>query len=190
MKSKLAIVIMAFILISIKSYNHHLKQVLAYKSLEIENYTVIEQITLYEPKNEPCSDSSAKTYMDYRTITSQSSKQYQLIQEFESVNGLMKDREGYIAVALGSWFGELGSRWVFELSNGTKLYTIKVDEKHNNHTINGCEHYLDQSVIEFIIDTETSVYPIGRNGYILNGNFNNEPTFNGTITKATKESTK
>lgn len=99
----------------------------------------------------------------------------------------MKDKEGYIAVALGSWFGELGSRWVFELSNGTKLYTIKVDEKDDKHTFSGCEHKIDRSVIEFIIDTETSVYPIGTNGYILNGNFNNEPTFQGTIINATKE---
>ena len=186
MKPKLAIVIMAFVLISVKAYNHHLEDVIAYKRLVIEDLYVSNQINLYEPTI-ACSDSSVKTYMDYRSITSKTSVQYQLIQEFESVNGLMKDREGYIAVALGSWFGELGSRWVFELSNGTKLYTIKVDEKDDKHTFSGCEHKIDRSVIEFIIDTETSVYPIGTNGYILNGNFNNEPTFQGTIINAKKE---
>ena len=126
--------------------------------------------------------------MDYRTITSKTSDQYKFIQaNMEVRNGLLFDQEGYIGVALGTWFGEIGTRWVFELSSGEVLYTVKVEHKDDKHTINGCEHKNDRSVIEFVVDTETNMFEIGSNGLILNGNFNNHELFNGTIEKVRKE---
>lgn len=174
--------------ISLKHYNTHLQADTELKRLEIENYSVVNKTSLKSNEIEPCSTSSVKSYMDYKTITSTTSDQYKFIQEHMEVrNGFLFDKEGYIGVALGSWFGDIGSRWVFELSSGELLYTVKVEHKDDKHTINGCEHINDRSVIEFVIDTETNMFEIGSNGLILNGNFNNHELFNGTIEKVRKE---
>ena len=174
--------------LSLKAYNIHLQADTELKRLEIENYSVSELSLLKSNEIEPCSTSSVKSYMDYRTITSKTSDQYKFIQaNMEVRNGLLFDQEGYIGVALGTWFGEIGTRWVFELSSGEVLYTVKVEHKDDKHTINGCEHKNDRSVIEFVVDTETNMFEIGSNGLILNGNFNNHELFNGTIEKVRKE---
>jgi len=188
-KVVLAFMVFATLNLSLKDYNNDLRKELALKQLEIENYKVVEQITLKSTGIEPCSTSSVKTYMDRSKITDETSDQHIFIEEnMEARNGLWFDREGYIGVALGSQFGEIGSRWVFELSSGELIYAVKIDEKDDKHTINGCEHKLDGSVIEFVIDTESSPYWIGENGLILNGNFNNLEYFEGTIESIRKES--
>lgn len=175
--------------LSLKSYNNHLRSEIIVKQLEVEDYIVQNEITLQSTVLKPCSTSSVKSYMDRKAITSETSLQHKFIEEnMEARNGLWFDREGYIGVALGSWFGEIGSRWVFELSSGELIYAVKIDEKDDKHTINGCEHKLDGSVIEFVIDAESSPYWIGENGLILNGNFNNLEYFEGTIESVRKES--
>ena len=193
MKSKTKVII-AFIVflilnLSLKAYNNHLRSEIIVKQLEVEDYIVSNEITLESTVLKPCSTSSVKSYMDRKAITSETSLQHKFIEEnMEVRNGLWFDREGYIGVALGSWFGEIGSRWVFELSSGELIYAVKIDEKDDKHTINGCEHKIDGSVIEFVVDTESSPYWIGSNGLILNGNFNNLEYFEGTIESIRKES--
>lgn len=172
--------------IALKSYNTHLQSVLTVKRLEVENYKVVEQNTLKSTVIKPCGTSSVKSYMDRSKITDKTSKQHRFIEEnMEAKNGLWFDREGYLGVALGSWFDEIGSRWIFELSSGELMYTVKIDEKDDKHTINGCEQKDDKSIIEIVVDEETNPYWIGENGYILNGNFNN--VFEGTIVSVKKE---
>lgn len=174
--------------IALKSYNNYLQSVLTIKQLESENYKVVEQNTLKSTVIKPCGISSVKSYMDRSKITDETSKQHRFITEnMEAKNGLWFDREGYLGVALGSWFGEIGSRWNFELSSGEILYTVKIDEKDDKHTINGCEQKDDNSIIEIVVDEETNPYWIGENGFILNGNFNNLKYFEGTITEIRKE---
>ena len=192
LKKKVKVILVWIVLIvlnlSLKAYNSHLQADTELKRLEIENYKVSELSLLKSNEIEPCSTSSVKSYMDYRMITSKTSDQYKFIQEnMEVRNGLLFDQEGYIGVALGTWFGEIGTRWVFELSSGEVLYTVKVEHKDDKHTINGCEHTNDRSVIEFVVDTETNMFEIGSNGLILEGNFNNHELFNGTIEKVRKE---
>ena len=182
----LACVLFIGLNIALKSYNNNLRVQLVDKQLEVEDYMVVTQTTLQSTVIEPCNDSSSKSYMLRSSITSKESEQYKFIEEnMESKNGLYYDKEGYVGVALGSWFGDIGSRWIFELSSGLKLYTVKIEHKDDKHTLNGCIHKEDKSVIEFVIDEETNPYWIGENGYILNGNFNNE--FKGTIVAARKE---
>lgn len=138
-----------------------------------------------------CGTSSTKTYMDYRAITNRESQQYKYIQNnMEVRNGLLYDTDGSIGVALGSWWGAIGSKWTVELSNGEVYDIVKIDEKANHHTIGGCHHIGDGSVIEFVIDTQT--IPIewwGGNGLVFNGNFNNSPQFNGEIVRIGKKYT-
>lgn len=173
---------------SLNAYNRHLEGVSKALELKVEDYIVSHKIIEIESLTvEPCSTSSAKSYMDYRAITDTTSKQYELVQNMNIKNGMLLDEDGYIGVALGSQFGEVGSKWVFELSSGEYLYTIKVDEKDDKDTINGCQHKIDGSVIEFVVDTETTIFSIGSNGLILEGNFNNHPWFNGEIVSVRKE---
>jgi len=137
--------------------------------------------------SEPCSNSSVKTYMDYRTITSPTSKQYQIIQERLTIsNGFLIYDGLRIGVALGSAFGEVGSKWDFILSSGLQLNVIKIEEKADEHTLNGCQHETDGSVIEFVIDTTYEGFDTYENGYLYGGNFNKLDMFSGTIEKARK----
>jgi hypothetical protein len=134
-----------------------------------------------------CSSSASKTYMDW-TKTSATSRQGKFMRRYMTVRkGLLYDKDGFIGVALGSYFGTIGDRFIFTLSTGIELKLIKVEEKSDHHTINGCEHKLDHSVIEFVVDVKTNEFPYISNKYIANGNYNNLPQFNGKIVAVRKE---
>ena len=133
-----------------------------------------------------CSNSSVKTYMDYKKITNKSSKQWQFIHnsgQINIVNGYLMSGD-YIGVALGSYFGEIGSKFIFTLEDGKEIKVIKVEEKADAHTINGCQQKWDKSVIEFVIDSD--YFPKANNGYVYSGNFNNLEQFKGKIIKIEK----
>ena len=150
---------------------------------EIDPYEYVEMDLLYS--------TDTKTYMDLRMITDTTSRQYQFIHYSDVVHvdekGYLRDDEGFYGVALGSYFGEIGSRYIFTLDTGKELKVVKVESKADEHTTNGFIAH-DGSIIEFVIDTQTQymrdhVYP---NGYIFSGNFNNNKKFRGKITKITK----
>ena len=153
----------------------------------------INEFAEYEPKylaNEVdvCSKSSTKTYEDYRAITSRSSAQYKYIHEFMTVDeetGFLYDEDGFIGVALGSYYGVIGDRYYVTLDSGTVLPIIKIDEKADGDTINGCAHNSDSSVIEFVIDTDYAgeYFKVSSNGLISSGNYNNIKLFKGKIEK-------
>lgn len=132
-----------------------------------------------------CSTSNVKSYMNYKMITSKSSDQYRYIQANMKVNekGMLEDEEGYIGVALGSYFGDIGTKYIVNLDTGIDLKVVKVEAKDDNHTNNGCYQKWDKSVIEFVIDTETAeeYYGVETNGYIVHGNFNNIDEYRGNI---------
>lgn len=141
----------------------------------------------FEIEVEVCSSSSVKSYMDYKKL-SKSSNQYKLIEEeMTIVDGLLYDEYGFVGVALGSYFGDLGSRYIFTLDTGIELKVIKLDEKDDKHTYDGCIHRVDQSVIEFVVDDITNKFYVDKKGMIAGGNFNNLPQFEGSIVKITKE---
>lgn len=126
--------------------------------------------------------SSVKTYMDYRCITDRTSPQWALIQEKLTVcdDGLLKDEDGYIAVALGSYFGPIGSRWVFQLDTDKEIKAIKTDAKQDIHTKDAQHIYgLNGDIIEFVIYADAM--PMCDNGYVYWGNFNNVEAFNGKV---------
>ena len=143
--------------------------------------------SMYHVKDIPvCHASDVKTYMDYRMITSKSSAQYRYIHNSGQVikrDGFLWDGE-FKAVALGSYFGPIGSKYIFTLSTGTKLKVVKADAKADAHTFGGCQQRWDTSVLEFIIDTRE--FTKESNGYVHHGNFNNDPQYHGTIIKIEK----
>lgn len=129
--------------------------------------------------------SEIKSYMDYKKITDRTSPQWEFIHTKKGVivnnDGYLVTSDGYIGVALGSYFGKVGTKYLFELDSGKTLKLIKVEEKDNRDTCDN--HYMadDGSVIEFVIDPEKMRDHIWSNGLIWQGNFNNNPDFNGKI---------
>lgn len=134
-------------------------------------------------------ESSCKTYESYKALTSKTSAQYKLLHggkmNYRS-DGMIVDDDGYIAAALGSYFGPIGSRWIFlvEKSDGTQyeLKIIKADQKQDRHTYNGNRingSGAKKDIIEFVVDP--SKMPKYANGYVYGGNFNNCSTYNGVV---------
>ena len=140
-----------------------------------------------------CADSDGKTYEDYRMITDETSDQYRLIQEklkVDSKTGLLYDRDGFLAVALGYQFGEIGTRYYFTLDSGIVLPLIKTDEKAPKDASDGCQVDINGTVIEFVLDSEIALKYFGTisNGLILDGNLNNSPYLKGRIVRIEKVS--
>lgn len=147
--------------------------------LQYENELKTESVAV-------CSASATKTYMDYRRINDSTSAQAIYIDEnmhVDETTGLLYDEDGFIGVALGSYFGEIGTRFYFTLDTGTVLPLVKIEEKSDQHTINGCAHQKDNSVIEMVIDTQVvkEYYKDKSTNVIYTGNFNDDERFNGKI---------
>lgn len=133
-----------------------------------------------------CNSSSVKSYMPYTAITNKQSRQYKFIQENLDINqetGLLEDSDGFIAVAMGSYFQEIGTRYLITLDTGITLKLVKAEQKSDSDTANGCSHESDGSVIEFLVDKKiaSTYYGTANNGLILSGNFNNNEDFKGRI---------
>lgn len=125
--------------------------------------------------------------MDYKCITSPSSRQYKLIYS-DSIqvcsDGLLRSGE-YIGVALGSKFGVIGDKFLITLNTSKQFKAIKIDEKADIHTVDGCHHASDGSLIEFVIDTDLAKQTYSN--AILMGDFNYIDLFNGKVVKIERE---
>ncbi len=135
-----------------------------------------------------CSASSTKTYMSYKSVTARNSKQYKHIHNKMTVDeetGLLYDEDGFIGVALGSSFGDIGTRYYFTLDTGIVLPVVKVDAKASVDAPNGCSHSKDASVIEFVIDSKIAgeYFGVGGNNLVSHGNLNNDSRLKGKIEK-------
>lgn len=119
--------------------------------------------------------------MDYRTVTDVTSQQYKLIYSDEIVighDGLLYNGE-YVGVALSSRFGDVGDKFIITLDTGKEFKAIKLDEKADAHTYNGCHHRTDGSVVEFVVCTERmqNSYP----NVFKTGSFDNTESFRGNV---------
>lgn len=135
--------------------------------------------------------SSVKTYMDYRAITDKTSPQYQFIHSDEITiceDGFLRDSEGYIGVAMGGYFGEVGSKYICRLDNGVEIKVVKVEVKAEQDTVQNFYGKDNYDIIEFVIDTKAQWMQDNKweNGYIFSGNFNNHEAFNGKIVEIDK----
>lgn len=98
-----------------------------------------------------------KSYMNWEAITDYNSQQYKFISEFmfvDAKDGLLRLESDtrFIGVALGSYFGEIGSKFKFTLESGNVLYAVKVEAKADKHVYDGCVHKNDSSIIEFVVN--------------------------------------
>lgn len=130
---------------------------------------------------------SEKTYMDWQAITNKTSPQYSYIRDHMTVceDGFLRDEYGNIGVALGSYFGEIGTTYEFVLDTGKVIRVVKIEEKADKDTVKGYYHKIDNSIIEFVVDTNSEELKSHTysNGYIWSGNFNNCPDYNGKISE-------
>lgn len=132
-----------------------------------------------------CNTSSTKTYEDYRMITDPASRQYKHIHTHMTVDpttGFLLDEDGFIGVALGYLFGEIGTRYYIVLDTGIIIPVVKIDAKASVDATDGCSANVNASVIEFVIDADVAYeYFGGGNGLVNNGNYNNHQYLNGHI---------
>lgn len=130
-----------------------------------------------------------KSWMPYQKITDKTSPQYQLINEsgliFIGEDGLLYSNDGYIGVALGSNYGQIGDKFIIQFDNKRELKVIKLDEKADKDTVNGCYHRSDNSMVEVLVDKDVAAkaYPLAINVW---GDFNYSDKFNGEITNVLK----
>lgn len=139
-------------------------------------------VTQISDKSYPLSltnNSSVKPYMGYRAITDTTSKQYALLQTaYSDCNGLIIIN-GYYAVAMGKWFGEVGSKYKVTFDDGKEIYIIKADEKQTAHTYENNDMYgLNGHVLEMLVDTNKL-----DNTARFMGNCDYIEAITGTITK-------
>lgn len=132
--------------------------------------------------------SSVKTYMDYTAITSKVSKQWDMIYNQKlfkiTIDGYLMTDDGYYAVALGRYFGGLGSKYIMVLDTGIEIPVCKLDAKADIHTDSNNFYATNAGdIIEFIIDGTKMDYARENNGYIYGGNFNKCELFNGNVVK-------
>lgn len=123
--------------------------------------------------------SSEKNYEDYRCITDKTSPQYSYLKKLNICDdGLLRTSDNYIAVALGTAYGDIGSKFMVVLDNKKTFFVVKCDEKDDKHTDeNNAFNPWNNSMIEFIVDTDNIPNKVKNSG-----DFNSLDEFSGTIT--------
>lgn len=102
-------------------------------------------------------------------------------------DGYLRDSEGYIGVAMGGSFGDIGTRYTIYLDTDIEINVIKIEEKADIHT---CEHNMCHEfgdIIEFVVDSEKMDYAYISNGHPYDGNFNNAEEFKGVPIRIEKQ---
>lgn len=97
-----------------------------------------------------------KTYMDYRTITNQTSTQWYMQQAaWTSPNGIRCYGDRYM-VAMGTYYSsQCGDKFNITLSTGQVIYVIIGDVKSDEHT-DVTNMYVEKNgnIVEFIVDVD------------------------------------
>lgn len=122
------------------------------ESLEIINCTENIDLSIMElPWN---ATGKFKSFMDYRTITDKSSKQYRIQQESWTDNlGFRRYNEDY-CVAMGTYYAvECGKRFNITLETGLNFNVVVADIKQDIHT-DATHRFVPKNgnIIEFIVD--------------------------------------
>lgn len=121
------------------------------------------------------SNNTIKSYMDYRSITLETSDQYKLQQSSAYTNnyGLRMVGDRY-CMAVGSYYTTtIGQYMDIELENGEIIKAILADCKDDKHTDSTNRINPNGSVIEFIVDTDCLDYTpkmMGDISYVNNWN--------------------
>jgi hypothetical protein len=138
----------------------------------------------------PPIDTHFKAYMDYRTLTDESSLQWQIqANAYTDEQGFRCIEDDYI-IAVGTYYSsKCGDRYRITLENG-KVFTALIGDIKANHDTNQTNQYCEitgddgelicGNVIEFIIDTDI------MNKDILNDGTVCDLGFEGNIVKLEK----
>ena len=115
--------------------------------------------------------------MDYRTIRAGTQLDLQQGAWTDDL-GFRRYGEDYM-VALGSYYGNVGERFLITLSSGVSFTAIKGDAKSDKHT-DALHMHKEGNVVEFIVDSHLIQREAKRAGDMsLSG-------FDGTIEKIVK----
>lgn len=115
------------------------------------DFKIINSVELALPNE---ADGSFKTYMDYLTITSPTSKQYALQQLAETNELGFRVLDGKLMVAMGSFYTtRVGDEFRITLDSGKVFDVIIGDLKQNIHTDENNQYIpKNGNIVEFIID--------------------------------------
>lgn len=152
-------------------------------SLPVINYNTIYEDTGIEVsdvklggKTVPNVASNFKAYMDYKAITTPTSKQYKLQQSvntYTDSQGLRRYNDLYM-VAVGTYYTkEVGTLLKVTLDSGNVLNCIVGDIKSDIHTDDLNQHR-NGNIVEFIVDTpflENEARVMGDISYLSGDNF-------------------
>lgn len=104
-----------------------------------------------------CTAGSFKSYMPMGALSKRSA-QYQYLQNYtyDRGDGLLVTNDGYIAVAMGPYYGKMGDKFQVTFANGQTTKVVKVDEKA--HFVSGCHGMSsrDGSILEAILSGNPS----------------------------------
>lgn len=115
---------------------------------------------LWEMWTHDTANSQKMTYMDYRAITNKASNQYKFQQRgdvwVDEYGFLVQNSEWYV-VAMGSYWGKIGDKFIIHLENGEIISCVLGDIKSDRHTDRqNYAHESDGHVVEFLIDSGSS----------------------------------
>lgn len=111
-------------------------------------------------------DSGNFSYESGDIAWNKDSKQYQLSLSAYVNNEGHYMIDDYYCVALGSYYGDVGTKYIITLSSGVQFKAIKFDAKADQDTVNGCYHSSDGSILEFVLSYETAFQFYGGEQYI------------------------
>lgn len=149
------------------------EQVLDTNEQTIPTFAPIDKLP-YETMPICSTTSTFKSWMDYRKITSTSSRQWKLQQTATTDEYGFRLVDGYYTVAMAKMYGPVGTKYILSFSGGQSMDVIIGDVKANTD----CSHS-DGSMLEMIIDSTRMPYNVKRSG-----NYNS--MISGTITEIRK----
>ncbi len=127
------------------------------REVEIIDVQQKESMYIYNKMELPTNaDGTFKTYMDYRTIKNQASKQWHLQQLAKTNDEGFRVFNGKYLIAVGTYYSkDVGKEFRITLSDGLTFNAIVGDIKQDIHTDKN-NQYVPQNgnIIEFIVDLD------------------------------------
>ena len=112
-------------------------------------------------------NSSFKSYMSFKTITSVNSRQYKLQQQCVTNELGLRVFNGYYTIAIGTGFNaSVGDYVNVTLSSGNVLHCIVRDIKQARHTDPSGKQASNGNVVEFIVDAPTLSSEVRNQGNV------------------------
>lgn len=129
----------------------------------------------------PEEETGQKTFMDYRAITSPTSRQYALQQNAQTNDLGLRTLNGAYMVAMGTYYGDVGDLFEITLETGSCFRVIMGDVKADIDTDETNRHR-NGNLLEFIVDGDRLSSEVWKTGDISYA----DPYFSGKIQSITK----